>query len=302
MNTILFVVTKTSFPGCYRSYHVLSVEICRELNLEVNDVFHRIFSDKNEDILERMSLYCESQTLEKHICVHQTLYSLSTTIKEAVYQTERYSYNHTLRMALYEGPFEDEALYTSLKNATRSYRWTGASFTSNKATVDAAKSEIAQHACKELGTQIGIAIIRHLTEELPHDGSNIFNVIFKYIDLNYFQMSLIKAVILFLITLILGPIGWMIRWIVILISGVDLNSDTFRKEVADKMFAAITRNKDKIISDILDNFQTKSLQKYIQFQLSLPKFTENFREVVTKSKTLNTKDKTEHEFKAVAEK
>ncbi|XP_071142308.1 uncharacterized protein [Mytilus edulis] len=298
INKAIFVVNETSLPEFHRSYHVLSVEICRVLDVELNDIIQRIFGDKKHDILDRMSLYCESLMLERHICVNQTLQSLNTQIKEAIHWTESHWFKLSSERILLAGPLEDDILKKQLRIATRSYIWEGPQYTSAKSMVEKAKKEIAEHACKELATEIGSTLIRHLKKELPHDGSQVFSDIFKFINLNNFEMTVIEGLIIVLVTLFFG---WYISVIVIYFRGAYLDSENFRREVADKMFAEITKYKAKILSDILDNFRKRSLVEYRHLKFSLDRFSDDFNRCIKEETDLNTRDRTVKAFKALAE-
>lgn len=293
----LYVVTAKSFSGSLRHFHTLSHEIGMELDLNINNITYRIFKDKDEHILERMSLYFDYKLLESQSDVYRYLQSLGDGFQDALRHTESSEFSKTLRRILLNGPL-GLSLPDILRDASRSYIWTGASFTRDIFIEREATYRIVRFACEQLGRDIVETIIDHLTVERSGN-HNVSNILLRYIDLNDFEPSILKK-ILVLLLFVLVPFAWIIGGIILLFRGTDINSIAFRDEVALKIQNQIRKNTDKIIQAVIEQFCSEAIPIFEELQMAINNSDIKLRRMFSKTEYLIKKDMIEHEFRTVA--
>ncbi|CAG2215558.1 SMC4 [Mytilus edulis] len=195
------------------------------------------------------------------------------------------------KMILLNGPFGVELNYI-LRRATRLCVWGGPSFTRNRSIVTEAKKKITSYACEELGKEIIETVVHNLKFQLGSDNFDVFGVICQHIYLEDFKTTILKHILLILLNLFLG---WVINVVLILIAGVNINSDAFRNDLARNMYDQIYQNKDKIISEVVDEICSTALQKYKDLEESLTIAGEELHNIIIE----NGKDKIENEFRRI---
>lgn len=290
----LYVVTAKSFSGSLRNVHTLSHAISMELGLDMKNIAYRIFKYKDPEIFDRMSLYFEYNLVDN---VRRHLQSLGSDCQEALNFTKSSEFKRTLTARLLEVPF-GQSLNDILQNAARSYVWMGAPFTRNKFIVKEAADNIAKFACEELGREVVETMTRHLTVELS-DNTDVSNIILKYINMDYFRLYIRKEIFLLIISVILGPIGWLISAIIILFLGTEINSDSFRDAVAGEMKILINQKKDEIIRGVSSNFLDKAKRRLKAKQIALENADKDLCQIF-REKNLIKKKMIEHEFQRIS--
>lgn len=295
----LFVVTAKSFSGSLRNFHTLSYEIGKELGLDMKALTYRIFKDKDEDIFKRMSLYFELGLVEKRYDVSRHLQSLGSGVLLAQQHTLSSSFSEKLKRILQAGPL-GESLLGILKNASRSYEWTGESFTRDKATVKIAADKIARFACETLGKEIIDTLICHFTREILSSNQNFSSAIFRYINLKDIGSTILKDILIALFDLLFGSAGWLISAIIFFFSGTEINSASFRDEVAGKIKTQIHKNKDKIIQEVVTIFRSDVIPKFKAIQIALENSDMELRRLFSEKEHLIKKESLEHEFQTIA--
>ncbi|XP_052097097.1 uncharacterized protein LOC127732082 [Mytilus californianus] len=295
----LFVVTATSFSGSLRNFNTLSYEIGKELGIDMKTLTFRIFKDKDEDIFERMSLYFEQELVEKRYDLSRHLQSLGSDITLALQHTLSPSFTERLKRILLAGPL-GVSLLDKLKDASRSYEWEKESFTRNKATVTEAADKIARFACETLGREIVETLIRHFTREMLSSNQDFSIAIFRYINLKDIGSTVLKDLLIALFSLFFGPVGWLISAIIIFFSGTEINSISFRDEVACKMITQIHQNKDKIIQEVVKKFRSDVIPRFKAIQIALENSDIELRRIFGEKEHLIRKESIEHEFQTIA--
>lgn len=295
----LFVVSATSFSGSFRHFHTLSHELGKELDIEMSDITYRIFKDKDIGIFRRVSLHFESQLVEKRKVLCRNLEILKRKFHEAIQHTRSLSFELSLHVMLSAGPLGNNLLNT-LTNSTRSYVWHGESFTRNKFTVTDATDKITRYTCTELGKVIVRTILEHFKNEVRSGNHDLFSVIFQHIDLKHFEITILRGIIVVLAYFLLGRLGWLVSAVVILIAGTDINSDSFRIEIANTMFTQINRNANQIISEVIETVRSDAMSRYNQFTSSLTSSETEIRRFFRKEKQIFRKDNIENEFGTIA--
>lgn len=294
INSTLFVVTAESFTGTFRHFYMLSNEICDELILTMGDVIHRIFMHKNEDIMERMSVCFESQYLQK-TNIQENLELLVANAHLVKVYTESSKYKTDLERILRNGPLGRELLQI-LRRGAESYKWIGPESTRNRSMVTKAKENIANNACEELVKEIVKAIVLHLSDEFSANENTIYQAIFRRIDLHGFELSLFTRILATLRRILRHPIAFIIGVIMVLFSGIRINSTAFRQEVADSMYTNINENMSAIVSDVLDSVRSK----YEEFNTSLKLSDSAFHRFIEYENLRNRDDNIRSEFQALA--
>lgn len=295
------MVTAKSFSGSLRNVHTLSYEIGKELGLDMKTLTFRIFKDKDEDIFKRMSLYFEQDLVEKRSDVRRHLHSLGSNISLIQHQTLSSTFTEKLEQILLAGPLEVRLL-DILKNSSRSYEWRGESFTRNKVTVTEAADKIARFACETLGKEIVETLILHFTREMLSSNQDFSIEIFKYINLNDIGSTVLKDLLITLLNLFFGPVGWLISAIIILFSGTEINSTSFRDEVACKMKTQIHQHKDQILREVIQKFRSDLISRLKAIKIALENSDIKLHRLFSAKEHLIRKESIEHEFKTIAAK
>lgn len=265
----------------------------------MNDITFRIFKDNYVDIFSRMSVYLENHFVENHNTVYNNINSLKQKVEQAILHTESHSFATSLRELLLAGPLGVN-LRKILTEAVLSYQWNGESITYNKFTVSDAQEKISKHACKVLGKEIVHTVIQYLPDQLKSGSHDVFGVLFKHIDLKDFETTILKSIVLVLISIFLGPIGWLVSAVVIWFSGTNINGYSFREEIAGKMYAQINQNIEKIIPEIVDKFRFDIIARYKDLHMSVTRSTVEFMQFFNNERDLIVKRNIENEFRMIA--
>lgn len=297
INKTLYVVTAKSFSGSLRNVHTLSHAIGMKLGFNMKNIAYRIFKHKDPAIFERMSLYFEYNLVDD---VRRHLRLLGFGFQDALHFTKSSQFAKTLTRRLLAEPFGD-SLHDILKNAARSYVWTGAPFTRNKLVAKEAADSIVKFACEELGREIVETITHHLTVELS-DNTDVSNIILKYLSLIYLRLFIRKEIMWHILVYIMLPFGWIISAILILFLGTEINSNSFRDSIADEMQTMINRRKDDIIREVRDVFLAEAIQRFKELQIALEKSDFELCQIFSENKNLIRKNMIEHEFRRISEK
>lgn len=296
----LFVVTATSFSGSFRHVHSLSHEIGNELVLPMSDITYRIFKDTDiDDIFGRMSCYFENQLIAKTEIECQNLQSLEENVRALIRSIESDSFKATLRDRLLSGPLGTN-LVLILRRAARAYEWHGVSFTRNKFIVAEATNKIYEYAIKILASRIVETIINHLQNKVSSGKHDFYSVISKHINPKDFEDGLRANIILVILSIIFGPVGWIVSAVVILLSGTYIHSDSFREAVADKLFTKIQQNLSQILSDVVAKFCSDALPRYEQFKDYVSSSYIDIHRYLDDKQLLIRKNKIENEFRIVS--
>lgn len=265
----------------------------------MNDITFRIFKDNYVDIFSRMSVYLENHFVENHNTVYNNINSLKQKVEQAILHTESHSFATSLRELLLAGPLGVN-LRKILTEAVLSYQWNGESITYNKFTVSDAQEKISKHACEVLGKEIVHTVIQYLQDQLKSGSHDVFGVLFKHIDLKDFETTILKTIVLVLINIFLGPIGWLVSAVVIWFSGTNINGYSFREEIAGKMYAQINQNIEKIIPEIVDKFRSDIIARYKDLHMSVTRSTVEFMQFFNNERDLIVKRNIENEFRMIA--
>lgn len=299
MDMTLFVVTATSFSGSLKNFHTLSQEIGGELDLQMHYITHRIFKDKDEDIYERMSFYFAQKMVEKQDGVHRHLQSICSGVRTAKETAESSTFAETVRLNLLAGPL-GESLLSILRKSSRSYIWRGESLTRNKLIIKAAVDQIARFACEELGEKIVDIIINKSTRDLLSVNPELAITFLRYINLTDIPSVFWRNTVIFLLKLFLGWYGWIIGGYMIFFTVTDINSLSFRDEIAGKMESQIHRNKDKIIQEVINKYRFDILPRCAAIQVSLSESDMKLWQMFCDQERLIRKYGIEHEFRTIA--
>ncbi|CAC5386663.1 unnamed protein product [Mytilus coruscus] len=297
LENALFVIDRSGDSLTAASVFDISEKITAEMKLHSNDIYHRVFRISDSNIGIRASLYFEKQMLDRYRTNKSRLqHTVRCLSRFEIYLTEK-EFFEDYETFLHDGPFHYQNSWRFIRDAAKVYQWDGTPTTRNKWTVDKAKNDVAHYICDKFGNHIAEALIEHFESDLKAADLDISNYLSSNIDVSGIRQAFFTFVVFYLFEMIYEGVKTVLAVVTTFIFPENLNSWSFRYNVADKVHDQIMEKRLSLIRGILGKFRDLQFSRLQEIRRHLNHI---LRVTVGRPESRNEMDCYYHELKMIA--